>query len=277
MESIITVKRLVKSFGQKVAVNGISFTVKKGEIFGFLGPNGAGKSTTIKMLTGQLVPNSGHIKVLQVDPTSEEKRLARLIGVVPESQNLYSNLNLEQNLNIFADLYSIHKQRVAELIRLFKLEEHIKKTTDQLSKGLRQRVLIARALLHSPAILFMDEPTSGLDPNIAKEIRTVIKKLRSEGKTIFLTTHYMDEAEELCDRVAIINKGKIVALDRPHELRIKYGNKEIVVETVTATKRYRFSEIAKIAAINPDSLKTIHSSEPTLEDVFINLTGEELR
>lgn len=277
IEGIIIVEDLKRSYGKKVAVDGISFKFGRGEIFGFLGPNGAGKSTTIKMLTGQLIPDSGNINVYGIDPINEEKKLSRIIGIVPESQNLYSNLNIEQNLNIFADLYSIHRKKVQDLIILFKLQEHTKKKIVELSKGLRQRVLIARALIHSPEILFLDEPTSGLDPNIAKEIRTVIKNLQSEGKTIFLTTHYMDEAEELCDRIAIINNGKIVALDSPHNLRLRYGNREIVVETEKEVKKYSFDELKKIVSINPDKLKTIHSLEPTLEDVFINLTGERFR
>src|SRR5690554_1966904 len=215
IEGVIVVENLKKSFGKKVAVNGISFKVEEGEIFGFLGPNGAGKSTTINILTGLLIPDEGDVRIRGINPVTKEKKLSRVIGVVPETQNLYSNLNIEYNLKIFADLYSISGDEVEKLINLFQLQDYRNKKMAELSKGLRQRVLFARALIHSPEILFLDEPTSGLDPNIAKDIRHFIKDYKNKGNTLFLTTHYMDEAEESCDRIAIINKGKIVALDSP--------------------------------------------------------------
>ena len=277
MEDIIKVYNLKRSFAKKLAVDDISFNVKRGEIFGFLGPNGAGKSTTIKMLIGQLIPDDGEIRINDIDPQNDENKLSRMIGVVPEKQNLYSNINVKQNLNIFADLYGIKRSKVDKLIKNFGLEEHTTKKINELSKGLRQRVLVARALIHSPEILFLDEPTSGLDPNIAEDIREIIKELRNKGKTIFLTTHYMEEAEELCDRLAIINRGKLVAVDKPHELRLKYGKKKIVVEMIDGSEKFSYSELDKIASLNPKKLKTIHSTEPTLKDVFINLTGERLR
>jgi len=275
IENIIEVENLSKKFKEKVAVDDISFQVKKGEIFGFLGPNGAGKTTTIRMLTGQLLPSGGAIQVCGIDPTKEEKKLAMKIGVVPEIQNLYSDLNAEQNLKLFADLYSIDHKRVKELLEMFKLTD-MKEPVKKLSKGLKQRVLIARALIHNPELLFLDEPTIGLDPNIAKEIRKIIKILKEEGKTVFLTTHYMEEADALCDRVAIINEGKIIALDSPHELRLKYGKREFIVETDSEIKRYSFENIKALSSLNPKKIRSIHSTEPTLEDVFIALTGRRI-
>ncbi|RLG01445.1 ABC transporter ATP-binding protein [Thermococci archaeon] len=275
MENIIEVENLSKKFKENVAVDDISFQVKKGEIFGFLGPNGAGKTTTIRMLTGQLLPSGGAIQVCGIDPTKEEKKLAMKIGVVPEIQNLYSDLNAEQNLKLFADLYSIDHKRVKELLEMFKLTD-MKEPVKKLSKGLKQRVLIARALIHNPELLFLDEPTIGLDPNIAKEIRKIIKILKEEGKTVFLTTHYMEEADALCDRVAIINEGKIIALDSPHELRLKYGKREFIVETDSEIKRYSFENIKALSSLNPKKIRSIHSTEPTLEDVFIALTGRRI-
>jgi len=275
IENIIEVENLSKKFKENVAVDDISFQVKKGEIFGFLGPNGAGKTTTIRMLTGQLLPSGGAIQVCGIDPTKEEKKLAMKIGVVPEIQNLYSDLNAEQNLKLFADLYSIDHKRVKELLEMFKLTD-MKEPVKKLSKGLKQRVLIARALIHNPELLFLDEPTIGLDPNIAKEIRKIIKILKEEGKTVFLTTHYMEEADALCDRVAIINEGKIIALDSPHELRLKYGKREFIVETDSEIKRYSFENIKALSSLNPKKIRSIHSTEPTLEDVFIALTGRRI-
>jgi ABC-2 type transport system ATP-binding protein len=274
-EKIIKVENLSRKFNEKIAVKNISFEVNKGEIFGFLGPNGAGKTTTIRMLSGQLLPTEGAIKVCGIDPTKEEKKLALKIGVVPEVQNLYSDLNAERNLNLFADLYSVDHKRVKDLLRIFGLKDR-KEPVKKLSKGLRQRILLARALIHSPELLFLDEPTIGLDPNIAKEIRATIQELKKEEKTIFLTTHYMEEADNLCDKVAIIDEGKIVALDSPHELRLKHGDREFLVETESGIKKYPFEDIGILATLDPKRIRSIHSVEPTLEDVFIALTGRRI-
>jgi ABC-2 type transport system ATP-binding protein len=256
-------------------VDNISFQIKKGEIFGFLGPNGAGKTTTIKMLSGQLFPTEGKIKVCGLDPTKKEEKFAMKIGVVPEIQNLYPDLSAEKNLLLFADLYSVDHSRVRTLLEFFGLENR-KEPVKKLSKGLRQRVLIARALIHDPELLFLDEPTIGLDPSAAREIREMIKELKKKEKTVFLTTHYLEEADQLSDRVAIINEGKIVALDSPHELRLKYGNKELFVETETGIIKYPSEEIDILTSLNPEKIKSIHSAEPTLEDVFIRLTGRRI-
>lgn len=270
---MIEVQNLTKKFGDKIAVNGISFKVKKGEIFGFLGPNGAGKTTTIKMLTGQLLPTDGWCRVSGIDPAKEEKKLAMHIGVVPEVQNLYQDMSAEKNLRFFAGLYGVDKERVGALLKEFELEEHRDKAVKKLSKGLRQRVLIARALLHDPELLFMDEPTVGLDPHIAREIRNMIREFRARGKTIFLTTHYMEEADALCDRVGIIDEGEIVALDAPHDLRLKHGKREVVVETDDGVVKLPITDV-RLKSIDPEKIRSIHSAEPTLEDVFISLTGK---
>ncbi len=163
-----------------------------------------------------------------------------------------------------------------DLLRDLGLSTHQKKKVRNLSKGLAQRVLIARALLHSPELIFLDEPTIGLDPNIAIEIREMIRLLREKGKTIFLTTHYMAEADSLCDRVAIINEGKIIALDSPHQLRLQHGTRQIIVETQNGPKHFPFSQIDQLANLDPEHILSIHSSEPTLEDVFIRLTDRRL-
>ncbi|WP_368487948.1 ABC transporter ATP-binding protein [Clostridium sp. BJN0013] len=274
MDYIISVENLTKKFGEKIAVDNISFNVKKGAIFGFLGTNGAGKSTTIKMLTGLLIPSAGNIKVSNCNPVKEEKKLCSKIGVVPEQMNLYEDLTVKENLIIFSRLYNVNIERVNSVIIDLELTNYSKYKIKKLSKGYKQRVLIARALLHSPEIIFLDEPTSGLDVNIAVEIRKLIKKLQSNGTTIFITTHYMHEAEELCDEIAIIKNGKIVANDSITGLKSKYGSNKIIVTTQSGIKEFDYKNINQLANISHEELKSIHSSEPSLEEIYLLLTKE---
>jgi len=238
----IQVQNLTRDFDGFRAVDGISFSVEAGEIFGFLGPNGAGKTTTIKMLTGQLRPTSGQAKVVGCDIVEERQLLKPQIGVVFESQNVYERMSARDNLIFFARLYGIPKSRVNEVLAQVGLTERARDNVKKYSNGMKQRLLIARALLHEPKVLFFDEPTRGLDPNIARDIRAMVADLAKHGITVFLTTHYMEEADQLSNRVAILNRGRIIALDTPESLKAEYG----------------------------DSEKT------TLEDVFVNLTGDYL-
>ena len=237
MKAIITTN-LTKKFGELIAVDGISFSVNSGEVFGFLGPNGAGKTTTIRMLTGQLLPSSGRATVADFDIQSEREKLMPKIGVIFEYQNLYERLTARDNLNFIRQLYGVERSRVDQVLQLVGLENRANEKLKNYSNGMKQRLLIARALLHKPEILFMDEPTLGLDPMIAHEIRQLIAQLAQDGRTIFLTTHYMEEADRLCDRVAIINHGRIIALDTPKNLKQKFG--------------------------------------PTLEDAYIHLAGQKI-
>lgn len=202
---MIKVYNLHKSYGSKQAVRGISFEVDEGEIFGFLGPNGAGKSTTIKMLTGQLMPTAGQVQVMGFSIPKDRQALVRRIGVTPENANLYERLTAMENLDLFCRLYGVPTSRGRELLRRVNLLEAANTQVKKLSKGMRQRVLLIRALLHSPALLFLDEPTSGLDPASAADIHDVLRELNAAGTTIFLTTHNMAEADNLCDRVAFLN------------------------------------------------------------------------
>jgi len=276
---IITAKSLRKVFkGKKkelVAVKDISFEVEKGEIFGFLGPNGAGKSTTIKMLTGQIIPTGGEAYVCGFDVTKNEEEMRSKIGVVPEMPNLYADLSAKANLDLFADLYGVNRERSDELLKQFGLDGRLE-PVKKLSKGLAQRVLLARGLLHEPELLFLDEPTVGLDPHSARDIRDMIRGYNKKGMTIFLTTHYMEEADELCDRVAIIDGGSIVALDTPHNLKLAHSKKTVEIETTDGTKQYSFDELAPLLGLDPEKVRSIHSVEPTLQEVFIRLTGHEL-
>lgn len=238
----IEVADLVRSYNGLRALQGISFTVVRGELFGFLGPNGAGKTTTIKILTGQLQPTSGRACVAGCDVVTEREALKPQIGVVFETQNIYTSLSARDNLAFTARLYGVSQDRVDEMLMMIGLSARAKEKTKQFSNGMKQRLLIARALLHQPQVLFLDEPTRGLDPNVAREIRAFIANLTHQGVTVFLTTHYMEEADRLCDRVAILDAGRIVALDTPAHLKADYS-------------------------LGP---------ETTLEDVFVRLTGREL-
>ncbi len=239
----IEVRNLTRVYEGLRAVDGISFSVEPGEIFGFLGPNGAGKTTTIRMLTGQLLPTSGSAKVVGFDIVTERQQLKPRIGVVFDSQNIYERMSARENLIFFARLYRIQKSRVDEVLAQVGLSVRANDKVQKYSNGMKQRVLVARALLHKPEVLFLDEPTRGLDPHIARDIRGIVAGLAQGGMTVFLTTHYMDEADQLCQRVAFLDRGRIVALDTPARLKVEFGKDE----------------------------------KTTLEDLFIQLTGNDLR
>lgn len=241
-QKAIQVENISHCYGSTLALDGISFSVEQGEVFGFLGPNGAGKTTTIRILTGQLRPTTGQARVAGCDVVREREALKPQIGVVFEFQNLYERLSARDNLLFTAGLYGVPKSRVDELLALVRLKERAREPVKKLSHGMKQRLLIARALLPAPKVLFLDEPTRGLDANIAREMRADIAHLAMLGMTVFLTTHYMEEADRLCQRVAILDRGRIVALDTPQNLKA-----------------------------------TSHAGEPTtLEDVFVRLTGHDL-
>ena len=219
----ISTSKLSKNFGELTAVNRITFSVNSGEIFGFLGPNGAGKTTTIQMLTGQLLPTSGQATVAGFDIQSEREQIKPRIGVVFEYQNLYERISARDNLNFMRHLYGVEKSRIDKVLEMVGLNARADEKLKRFSNGMKQRLLIARALLHNPDILFMDEPTVGLDPVIAHDIHHLIAQLAQQGRTIFLTTHYMEEADRLCDRVAIINHGRIIAIGSPAQLKGSSG------------------------------------------------------
>lgn len=232
---------LSREFNGLTAVDRISFDVEQGEIFGFLGPNGAGKTTTLRMLTGQLRPTGGQARVMGCDVVEERELLKPQIGVVFEQQNLYTRFSAQDNLKFYARLYGAPRQRIDEVLERVGLTERARQKSSEYSNGMRQRLMIARALLHHPRVLFLDEPTRGLDPGVARDIRQLVADLAREDVTVFLTTHYMEEADRLCSRVAIINQGRIVALAPPAELKAELGG------------------------------------EATLEDVFLERTGYELQ
>ncbi len=234
----LSVRNLTKRFGERVAFEDVTFDVGRGEVFGFLGPNGAGKTTTVRTLGSLIAPTSGSATIAGVPLTAENGvEIRRRIAIVPESPGLYSRLSVAENLECFADLYDAPdpKARIASALRAVNIADRAGDTCGTLSKGLRQRVALARALLSDPEVLFLDEPTSGLDPVAARDVHDLITTLRQRGVTIFLTTHRLDEAERLCDRVAIMNT-TLRTIGRPDELRAKLFASTLAIRTTTAVR-----------------------------------------
>ena len=279
--SVIEVRDLVKQFKNQTALNHLDFSVESGEIFGFLGPSGAGKTTTIKILTGQLLASSGETKLLGIATDALTQDIYQEVGIVTDNSGLYENVSVYRNMKFFADLLKVDKKRIDFLLERVGLAQDKKKLARRLSKGMRQRLVLARALLHSPKVLFLDEPTSGLDPATAQAIHKLLKEVQAEGTTIFLTTHNMEEATKLCDRVALLNDGKIVSLDTPRNTCLNFKReRKLEVGLKDKSQVVINQDQAGIAQLNEwlsqDLVETIHSNEPTLEEVFIAKTGREL-
>ena len=277
----IEVEKLSRSFNALRAVDDISFEVEAGEIFGFLGHNGAGKTTTIRMLSGQLLPDSGRGRVAGCDIVTEQQRLKPLIGVVSEHQNLYERMTGRENLEFAARLYGQDTKRIDAALKQVDLLDRAKDKVQNYSNGMKQRLLIARSILHRPQIVFLDEPTRGLDPVVGREIRRLITDMSNEGVTIFLTTHYMEEADQLCDRVAFLSEGRIVALDTPNNLKTAHGTNQVNVTltngesvTISLDGPNTGNELQQL--LNNGQVRTLHSAEATLEEVFIQLAGRRL-
>lgn len=281
MDKAIVTENLSKKYSDFEAVKSISFSIKKGTIFGLLGPNGAGKSTTIKILTCQFPPTSGTAYIGGLNTVVDALEIKKKIGVVFESQNLYEELSVYENLNFFRRLYNSPKERISEVLKAVGMEKYQKNKVKTLSKGMKQKIMISRALLNDPEVLFLDEPGSGLDPRSAREIRQIILGLKEQGKTILITTHNMEEADFLCDCLAIIHKGSIIAMDTPANLKKKYGEDVLIIKTVKgdiyelSLNTNASSDIFKKLSEN-NQISLVHSKEATIEDVFIKLTGEKL-
>lgn len=276
MTNILKAAQLTKTFGNVKALDHCDLEIRKGEIFGYLGPSGAGKTTTIKLLTGQLHSDSGQITVFGKDPFSPE--IKRQIGIMSDMSGLYEKMTVYENLDIFSDIYGIRdkKNMIRKALQAVDLLGSAKKKVEKLSRGMKQRLVFARTIIHSPSLLFLDEPTANLDPATADEIRELIKKLNRNGATIFLTTHNMEEAEELCHRIALLNKGKIVENGSPEELKLKYAEKKVLITTRDGKTEVPLEKdrIVKILEEAEDILM-IHSEEPSLRDVFLTLTKED--
>ena len=278
---MIEVRGLAKSFGRVQALDGITFAVRRGEVFSLLGHNGAGKTTTIRILTCRIRPGAGQASVAGFDCVTQQDRIKPRINLVSQEQNLYERMSGRDNLLFFASLYGAPPSRADELLKAIGMSEVARRRVKTYSGGMKQRLLIARSLVNQPEVLFLDEPTAGLDPASAHEVRMLIKDLSRAGTTVFLTTHQMEEADELSDRVAFLAHGKVVALDTPRELKLRYGQKVATVllaDRSEQTVDLRSPEDAgRMAAWMRDgNVLTVHSHEGTLEDVFIALAGRAL-
>ncbi len=277
---MINTDNLTKYFGTLCAVRSVGFSVPKGEVFGLLGPNGAGKTTTIRMLTTLLSPSSGTASVSGFDVTAAPMAVKRSIGVIPQMLNLDIDLTCAENLEYHGRLHRMtagdRRARAGELLRFVGLWEKRNTFVDHLSGGMRRRLLIARGLMHSPRVVFMDEPTVGLDPQARRLIWGLIESLKKSGITIMLTTHYIEEADALCDRVAIMQAGKIIALDAPSSLKAGVGGYSLeCIGRQDIPRRFFPSREAALEAGRKETCDVL-VRESTLEDVFISLTGERI-
>jgi len=298
----ITVKNLTKIYGEQRAVNDVSFSIEQGEIVGFLGPNGAGKSTTMKMITGYLEPSAGEINVNGIDVKRTPLDAKKKIGYLPESNALYYDMYVREYLGFIADVHQVKnkRQKVEDIIELTGLSLESKKRVGQLSKGYKQRVGLAAALLHDPEVLILDEPTSGLDPNQIIEIRNVIKE-QGKNKLVLFSSHILQEVEAICDRVIIINKGNIVADDKLENLQQRSSSSVVRVQFKEALEQEWLNRLAAVKSVNkvdtytwtvetnePDTVRnelkklerennldivSLQSETQSLEEIFRSLTG----
>jgi ABC-2 type transport system ATP-binding protein len=277
---MITTNNLTKYFGKLGAVQSVTFSVDKGEVFGLLGPNGAGKTTTMRMLTTLLAPTSGAATVSGHDVTTDPMNVKRAIGVVPQMLNLDIDLTCAQNLEYHGRLHKMkpldRNERIQELLRFVGLWDKKDTPVEHLSGGMRRRLLIARGLMHRPRVVFMDEPTVGLDPQARRLIWGLIESLKRNDITIMLTTHYIEEADALCDRVAIMRMGKIIALDSPSALKANVGRYSLECIGRQDIPRKFFQTRESAFEAGRSETCDILVRESTLEDVFINLTGERI-
>ena len=306
----VELEGVTKRFKELVAVNDLSLRVERGEIFGLLGPNGSGKTTTLNMILGLSAPTSGRIRVLGHEMPRDQKAVRRLLGTVPQETALYGELSAEANLRFHADLFDVPRReldsRIDEMLRLVQLAERRSSPAGTFSGGMKRRLALARALLHKPDLLFLDEPTLGVDVHSRRALWDHVLDLRANGKTLLLTTNYLEEANTLCDRIAIIDRGRLVVVDNPANLRRRFGDTIIemglqgkadaeliaklralpgVADAVQPNGVLRVSleggqdvaghVVSLVAASH--GLRTITQREPSLEEVFLSLTGSELR
>jgi len=313
MENAIEVKVLTKFYGSLLAVDRVNFTVKSKEIFGLLGPNGAGKTTTIRMICGMLRPTSGTAVIAGFDVSQKPLEVKRRIGLVPDISNLFGELSARVNLEFMGKLYGLDKktrrERIDQVLELFQLKERQNDLVKYYSKGMHRRLTVAAALLHQPEILIMDEPTSGLDAQTARLVREILISLNKEGRTILLTTHQIEEADKLAQRVGIIDLGKLIALDTPEQIKNStQGMRALEIKILNGEDQQKWLPIlrqaegvdnaslaeGKIRILSKDlsqmiptvvnlvdkhggRIENISVAQPTLEDAFINLTGKSIR
>lgn len=279
---MINLHDLTVKFGNFTAVNQLNLTVKKGELFGFLGPNGAGKTTTIKVLTGGIKASSGHAIIDQYNLDKQFEKIKRIIGYVPDTENHIDEFTGRENLLLYAKLYRVEEKQVDQWLAKLQLSEAANNKVASYSKGMKKKLLIARELLHKPSLVFFDEPTANLDSHSIKLVRTILKEQTALGTTVFLTTHDMNEVEEICDRVAILAKGKLIACETPTAFITKHAERycdvqydeigNVVRKTIHLDVDQQREELANIVLTK--HCVRVHSREFRFEDVFKKLTGE---
>jgi ABC-2 type transport system ATP-binding protein len=301
----IIVSDLRKKYDSLTALDGVSLTISKGSIFGLLGPNGAGKTTTIRVITGLTRPDTGSVSIMGHDIKTDTIEAKKKIGIVPEASNIYEEMSAEHNLIFAAELYGVpsseRRKRATELLEDFRLAERSQDLVVGFSRGMKRRLTIACGMVHRPEILILDEPTTGLDVHSALALREQVRRLNGEGTTILLTTHYLEEADQLCDTIAMINKGKIVALDKPENLKASVIGSNVIelsfsgqvsetelfsikgvievhrigdkVRLVVGDTKDIIGEISDFARGMKLNITTIHTLKPTLEDAFLKITG----
>lgn len=282
MEKVIHIDKLKKKFGKEEALKDVSFQVNKGEIFGLMGPSGAGKTTVIKTMIGEHIPIDGSVSVLNYTPDQfHNNTYLEQIGLLSDNSTLYERITVKDNLLLFQELYGADRKAVNEVVEKVGLSDALKKPVKNLSKGMRQRVLLCKCIMHKPAILFLDEPTSALDPATTEHIHNLLLELRNEGTTILLTTHNMEEATLLCDRVALLDEGVVKELDAPSSLRHRHKRnvvhtyyKDGIEEEIPRASDYKDQLTAMMA--DPEVVH-FNTDLPTLGQVFKRVTGKELQ
>jgi ABC-2 type transport system ATP-binding protein len=275
MNDSILISNLTKKFKDKTALKEISFSISSGEIFGFLGPSGAGKTTTINILTGQLSPDGGEVKILGKDCTQLTSDDFLKLGIMSDNVGFYDRLSLYDNLLFFAKFHNVEISYLDYLLKRLKLYDDRFNKAEKLSTGMKQRMLLIRAILHSPKVIFLDEPTSGMDPTLSQIVHELLLEIKNSGATIFLTTHNMDEATKLCDSIALLHEGKIVEQGSPREIIDKYSQTDKVKisyfdgREIIVPKEEAYKYLG-------ENTKTINTLETSLESIFIQLTGDKL-
>lgn len=279
--AVIEMAKVCQFFGNKQVLSDVSFSANRGSIIGLLGPSGAGKTTIIKILTGQLAPTKGSAALLGQNTSRLSDAEYARVGMVLDESGVYKRLTVADNMRMFAEIYGVNKSHIVGALEKVGLEKELKKPAEKLSKGMLQRLVFARAILHKPDVLFLDEPTSGLDPATAGGIHALILEQQARGCTVFITTHNMEEAANLCGTVLLLNEGKVVERGKPDDLCLKYDSRKKITVRLRDGRQVEFEN--GHAAADPiagllaqDTVESIHSSEPNLESVFLTLTGRKL-
>lgn len=279
MTPVLSMEDVRLSFGDKTVLDGLSFSVEKGEAFGFLGPSGAGKTTTIKLLTRQLAKESGRIRIFDCAIEAMTSKDYERIGILSDTSALYERLSIEGNLRLYAHIRGTDPDGIPALLERMGLTDDAKTPIKNCSKGMRQRANLAAVLLHNPQLLFLDEPTSGLDPAARARVHALLKELKGHT-TLFLTTHDMAEADSLCDRLGILDSGRVVACDTPLNLKLRHARQRITIRTksqgIAHTTKDAVGAEAVYALMKTGECVAIHSDEPNLEEVFLSITGKAL-